>query len=137
MGLNEVRFVYEQLYSFVENSIGYYVLSRAQVKELLSEEEEARIYPKALRFLMEQYEAHPQYVQEALPGLMIYSFLEKALHAPKILNSMELQRPGFLTNSVHLLKLDGERECSAIAFNFLNDRNIDLKSLICEENILV
>ena len=107
LGLNEVQFVYDQLHDFIENSIGYYVLSRAQVHEMLDEEEEARIFPKAKRFLKEQYETYPDYVNETLPGLMIYSFLEKALKAPKLLNSMELQRPGFLTNSVHLLKLEG------------------------------
>lgn len=110
LGLNEVRFVYEQLHDFVENSIGYYVLSRAQVKEMIAEEEEARIYPKAKNFLREQYKNNPDYVCETLPGLMVYSFLEKSLKAPKLLNSMELQRPGFLSNSVHLLKLEGVDE---------------------------
>jgi len=110
MGLDEAKFVYDQMCAFVENSIGYYVLSRAQVKELINDEEEARIFPKAMDCLKKQYNLHPEYIQETLPGLMAYSFLEKALGAPKLLNSIELQRPGFLTNTVHLLKLEGVNE---------------------------
>lgn len=110
LGLNEIKFVNEKFHDFVENTIGYYVLSRAEIREMLSEEEAARIFPKAKRFLMEQFKAHPEYVEETIPGLLIYSFLEKVLKAPKLLNSIELQRPGFLTNSVHLLKLEGVDE---------------------------
>ena len=42
--------------------------------------------------------------------MLRYAFLEKALSAPKLLSSIELGQSGYLSNSIHLLKLLGETE---------------------------
>lgn len=42
--LDDSGFIYDRLQGFVENSIGYYLLSRTRVRELFEDEEEARIY---------------------------------------------------------------------------------------------
>lgn len=106
--LDEAEFVYEQLQNFVENSIGYYLLSRTQVREYIEDEEEARIYPEGVRILKEQYKLRHKEVEDALGELLLYSFLEKALSAPKIMNSMEMNQTGYQSDSIHLLKLPGQ-----------------------------
>jgi hypothetical protein len=130
VALDESQFVYDKLHEFVENSIGYYILSRARVAELEEDEESARIFPEGIRILKRHCKEQNKSFEDVLPELLRYSFLEKALSAPKILNSIELGRPGYLSNSIHLLKLLGEKEpIYQIVFG-TSDMKGDLKSAI-------
>lgn len=106
--LGEIEFEYEQLEAFVENSIGYYLLSRTRIEELKEDEEEARIFPEGVRILKEQYKVRHKEVDDALGEILLYAFLEKALCAPKIMCSMEIQQPRYESDSIHLLKLPGD-----------------------------
>lgn len=105
--LGEECFEYEQLKTFVENSIGYYLLSRTKIKDLKDDEEEARIFPEGVRILKEQYRSRHKEVGDVLGELLLYAFLEKVLSAPKIMSSMEMQQPGYESDSLHLLKMPG------------------------------
>lgn len=110
VALDETQFIYDKLNEFIENSIGYYILSRARIVELEEDEESARIFPEGIRVLKRHCKEQNKNYEDILPELLRYSFLEKALSAPKILSSFELGQSGYISNSVHLLKIMGETE---------------------------
>ena len=79
VALDETQFVYDNLQEFIENSVGYYILSRARVAELEEKDEDARIFPEAIRILKRHCKDQNKSYEDILTEILRYSFLEKGL----------------------------------------------------------
>jgi hypothetical protein len=96
------------LKDFIINNIGSYVFSRAEKKRLVDRtKNEAAVGAQAMLKFMQKYGANAETV---LGEILLYTFLEQELDAPKIMSRIELDssRQNAISKSdgVHLLSLN-------------------------------
>lgn len=112
LNVSNNQFVLTGLEDFIENIVGEYVFSRAQMERLT--DPKAGINPhsigiKALRVMKKNGAADQKGTGNELGEIMLYAFLEGVLKAPKIFSKVELNAVvtpfGRESDSVHLLSL--------------------------------
>ena len=91
-----------RLRRFLTDNIGRYLYSRAQIEKFYKEENEENISLEAA-----------QYIRDHLSGnefgaIMVYSFLEEILDAPKLLSRIELGTGMGVSDGIHLKRLEGQ-----------------------------
>jgi hypothetical protein len=102
------KFRFRDLKDFIINNIGSYVFSRAEKKRLVDRtKNEAAVGAQAMLKFMQKYGANAETV---LGEILLYTFLEQELDAPKIMSRIELDssRQNAISKSdgVHLLSLN-------------------------------
>lgn len=102
------KFRFRDMKEFIVNNIGNYVFSRAEKKRLIDRtKNEAAVGAQAMLKFIQKYGANAETV---LGEIMLYTFLEQELDAPKIMSRIELDTYHRNTVSkadgVHLLSLN-------------------------------
>lgn len=103
--INNYKFRFGSMKSFILDNIGYYINSRSQNEKLKGNA--ASIGSRALVQFMQAYNRSQETV---LGEVLLYMFLEEELNAPKIMTKVEIDTMGGLSKSisdgVHLLALN-------------------------------
>lgn len=91
-----------RLRRFLTDNIGRYLYSRAQIERFYKEDNEENISLEAA-----------QYIRDHLSGnefgaIMVYSFLEEILDAPKLLSRIELGTGMGVSDGIHLKRIEGQ-----------------------------
>lgn len=101
------KFRFGDLKDFIINNIGSYVFSRAEKKRLVDRtKNEAAVGAQAMLKFIQKYGSNAKTV---LGEIMLYTFLEQELNAPKIMSRIELDgnlRSVSKSDGVHLLSLN-------------------------------
>ncbi len=130
LSFHNKEFNFRDINSFVLSNIGRYVFSRAKRNEYKVND---NLEALAFDAIKELKRINPSFsLGDYFSEIMLYSFLECALNAPKILSKVELNKPGGSFNSsssgVHLLvSNDVSLRNHQLAFgasNVLNNLNI-------------
>ena len=108
LNVGDYAFDYASLSKFIKDNIGRYVFSRAKRNDYVVNEDIENLALDAAEALRK----HGKGVTDAhFAEIMLYSFLECALGAPKIMSKIELQNIGGAyrskTSGVHLLTMPG------------------------------
>lgn len=118
LGMDEDGIDYRKLHGFLINTIGEYVYSRAQVSEIIADDEYGIIAYKALSLMRENATPDEKGTGNELGELLLYVFLENVLQAPKLMSKVELAGLSATRTSrsdgIHLLVSNG-----AVPFNQL------------------
>lgn len=108
LDISDSAFDYMSLNNFLFDSAGVYVYSRTQISDFKDKKREQTIVAKALRRMQENGAPDEKGTGNELGEMLIYSFLEGGLHAPKLLSKFEISTSSGHFNShsdsVHLLK---------------------------------
>lgn len=108
LDITDSAFDYMPLSDFLFDSAGVYVYSRTQIQDFKNRKREASIVGRALRRMQENGAPNEKGSGNELGEMLVYSFLEGGLHAPKLLSRYEISTSfGYLkshSDSVHLLK---------------------------------
>lgn len=100
LALNEEEFSYASLISFLRGNIGRYVFNRAKRDEYIQNEKLESLNLDAMSYIKESGIS-----PDDLGDLLLYTFLESVLGAPKILSSYELSKShSEKSKAIHLLK---------------------------------
>ncbi len=98
--LNEDTFSYAALISFLRSNIGRYVFNRAKRDEYIQKDKIESLNLDAMSYIKESGIS-----PDDLGDLLLYTFLESVLKAPKILSSYELSKShSEKSKAIHLLK---------------------------------
>lgn len=100
------EFDFSALKDFLLNNIGRYVFSRAQMEQFRLDDELETIGLKAVRMMHDGCSN----TGEELGEILLYSFLEQVLNAPKIMSKVELDRTSSKSSKsdgVHILSIPG------------------------------
>lgn len=102
------KFRFRDLKDFIINNIGNYVFSRAEKKRLIDRtKNEAAVGSQAMLKFIQKYGTNAETV---LGEIMLYTFLEQELDAPKIMSRIELdghsQNAVSKSDGIHLLSLN-------------------------------
>lgn len=104
------KFSYETLQEYLYRNLSRYVFSRAKLEDYRQNEELDVAVAQALRVLSESEEG----AGDVLDEMLIYTFLEEKLNAPKLMSHVELHTDiaGFKSEckGIHLLSPDGLQE---------------------------
>jgi hypothetical protein len=108
LDISDSAFDYMPLSDFLFDSAGVYVYSRTQIQEFKDKKRESSIVAKALRRMQQNGKPDEKGSGNELGEMLVYSFLEGGLHAPKLLSKVEISTSSGYFNSqsdsVHLLK---------------------------------
>lgn len=88
LGVDTGEFVYKDLCAFIRTNVGRYVFSRAQIAGYEADDNTDLIGLDATNELMATDDQH----RETLGQILLYSFLEYVLGAPKVLSRFELNQ---------------------------------------------
>lgn len=101
------EFSYYNLQKFLLRNVGNYVFSRARIEQFHSDEEAENIGLHAVRLMQKNGIQGLTETGDELGEILLYSFLEEVLGAPKIMSKFELQSSQHCSKSdgVHLLSL--------------------------------
>ncbi len=101
------QFQVRGLKKFLNRNLGRYVYSRARYDRFKDDEELENVGAYALQLLNKEGQLSEEGVGVFLGEMLLYSFLEHALNAPKIMSKIELTNAGGIVHSksdgVHLL----------------------------------
>ena len=116
LNIQNSEFTYSGLVEYLLDNIGSYVYSRSKLKEFEAEHKERSIGLKAVRLMNASGKPGQKGTGNDLGEILLYSFLEESLNAPKILSKVEIKREmGHLTSKsdgVHLVKLSNNGKTS-------------------------
>jgi hypothetical protein len=108
LDISDSAFDYMPLNEFLFDSAGVYVYSRTQIQEFKEKKHESIVVAKALRQMQQNGLPDERGSGNELGEMLVYSFLEGGLHAPKLLSKVEISTSSRYFNSqsdsVHLLK---------------------------------
>ncbi len=91
-----------RLKKFLTDNIGRYVFSRAQIEQFRQDEEDREnIGIEAAQYLREHLQGNE------FGAMMIYSFLETVLDAPKLFSKVELTPDLGISDGIHLNRISG------------------------------
>lgn len=103
------EFSYNALTKFLLRNIGQYIFSRERIQGFATDEEIMLIGLKAVKLLTERTKGDPTWLGDELGGLLLYTFLEGVLKAPKLFNRFDTPKDDLLTGGiegVHLFQPD-------------------------------
>ena len=105
------RFVSDDLQSFIRKNVGRYVFSRAKLEQFRTNGDLESIGLEAMTIMTNNGRPGQKDTGNALGEILLYSFLEQILDAPKIMSKVELVTNANSHSSkcdgIHLLSLDG------------------------------
>lgn len=108
LDISDSAFNYEYLNEYLLDSVGMYVYSRTQIKNLEERKKARSIGIKALRLMKENGQPDEKGTGNELGEMLLFTFMEGGLHAPKLLSKVEItaeaHRFKSKSDSVHLLK---------------------------------
>jgi len=100
-------FIYEGLHRFLQNNIGRYVFSRAQLNQFRTIGDTESIGLRAIELLRKSSKPTDTGAGGELGEMLLYAFLEQVLGAPKLLSKVELKTSTntyvYGSDGVHLL----------------------------------
>ncbi len=103
-------FDYSELTEYLLSSVGRYVYSRIDIQKLIDKNKKETIGLKAVRLMRQNGSADEADTGNELGDMLIYSFLEEVLNAPKILSKVEIRGKQSKSDGIHLLKYtDGKQ----------------------------
>lgn len=114
LDVSDSAFDYMALNDYLFDSVGMYVYSRTQIKDFEDRKKARSIGAKALRLMKENGNPNEKGTGNELGEMLLFTFMEGGLHAPKLLSKVEItteaQRFRSKSDSVHLLKkmINGE-----------------------------
>jgi len=127
------EFSYRDISKFIWDNIGRYVFSRAQRNSYTMEDIE-NLTADAIRAYKKRVTAAPG--QSHFAEIMLYSFLECALNAPKISSKIELQNIGGTyqskTSGIHLLPNGANNQVIFGASEVVNDLKAAIDSAFAQ-----
>lgn len=107
LNVRDCEFEYSTLSKYIKDNIGRYVFSRAKRNEYQLNDDVENIALDATNALKVSKDSS---LSSYFPEILLYSFLEGALNAPKIMSKIELQNIGGQYKSkasgIHLLSID-------------------------------
>lgn len=113
LDISDSAFNYEYLNEYLLDSVGMYVYSRTQIKNLEERKKARSIGIKALRLMKENGQPDEKGTGNELGEMLLFTFMEGGLHAPKLLSKVEIKTEAHRfkskSDSVHLLKKKSER----------------------------
>ena len=108
LDISDSAFDYMALNEYLFDSVGMYVYSRTQIKDFEDRKKARSIGAKALRLMKENGTPGEKGTGNELGEMLLFTFMEGGLHAPKLLSKVEIttdaQRFKSKSDSVHLLK---------------------------------
>lgn len=114
-------FSYKELLKFLRKNIGRYVYSRAKLERFRLEDDIEGIRDEALRVMRKIGKPDEKGTGNELGEMLLYTFLEEKLGAPKLLSKIELSTEAKQFNS----------RCDSIHMHFINnDDNIAFYQLV-------
>ncbi len=115
---DDFDFDYHGLWKHLRNNIGYYVYSRAQIKQYMDDDEISALAYDAIAHIKGMIESGKMSSGNELGEFLLYIFLEQVLNAPKLMSKVEFGNHGGIFTSesagIHLLTAD-----TAVPFNQL------------------
>ncbi|MGH4126306.1 MAG: HamA C-terminal domain-containing protein [Clostridium sp.] len=103
------EFSFSALHKFLLRNIGSYVFSRAKIEQFYLDDEMESIGLSAVRLMHKNGSQGLTGTSDALGEMLLYSFLEEVLGAPKLMSKFELKSSSSQYNSksdgIHLLSL--------------------------------
>ena len=107
---DDFDFDYHGLWKHLRNNIGYYVYSRAQIKQYMDDDEISALAYDAIAHIKEMIAIGKMPTGNELGELLLYIFLEQVLNAPKLMSRVEFGNHGGIFTSesagIHLLTAD-------------------------------
>ncbi len=107
---DDFDFDYHGLWKHLRNNIGYYVYSRAQIKQYMDDDEISALAYDAIAHIKEMIASGKILTGNELGELLLYIFLEQVLNAPKLMSKVEFGNHGGIFTSesagIHLLTAD-------------------------------
>ena len=107
---DDFDFDYQGLWKHLRNNIGYYVYSRAQIKQYMDDDEISALAYDAIVHVKEMIASGKIPTGNELGELLLYIFLEQVLNAPKLMSKVEFSNHGGIFTSesagIHLLTAD-------------------------------
>ena len=108
LDISDSAFDYMALNEYLFDSVGMYVYSRTKLKEFEDKKKARSIGAKALRLMKENGKPDEKGTGNELGEMLLFTFMEGSLHAPKLLSKVEITTGAsqFKSKSdcVHLLK---------------------------------
>lgn len=118
LALRNNRFYSGDLETMLYRNIGRYVFSRAKLEDFRLEGDLDSVTAQALRIMRENGAADKKGSGNELGEMLVYTFLEDTLGAPKLMSrvelSTELSQFGSECESIHLFTPDGEQRCQMV-----------------------
>ncbi len=114
LDISDSAFDYMALNDYLFDSVGMYVYSRTQMKEFEDKKKVRSMGAKALRLMRNNGKPDEKGTGNELGEMLLFTFLEEGLHAPKLLSKVEISTAASQFSSksdcVHLLKrkINGE-----------------------------
>lgn len=113
---DDFDFDYHEFWKHLRKNIGYYVYSRAQIKQYMDDDEISALAYDAIAHIKEMIASGKMPTGNELGELLLYIFLEQVLNAPKLMSKVEFGNHGGIFTSesagIHLLAAD-----AAVPFN--------------------
>lgn len=107
---DDFGFDYHGLWKYLRNNIGYYVYSRAQIKQYMDDDEISVLAYDAIAHIKKMITNGKIPTGNELGELLLYIFLEQVLNAPKLMSKVEFGNYGGVFTSesagIHLLTAD-------------------------------
>lgn len=108
LDISDSAFDYTALNEYLLDSVGMYVYSRTQIQDFHNKNKVRSIGAKALKLMKENGQPGQKGTGNELGEMLLFTFMEGGLHAPKLLSKVEINTsPSYLqskSDSVHLLK---------------------------------
>jgi len=110
-------FDYCELGDYLLTCVGRYVHSRTEIQRLIDKNKADSIGLRAVKLMNKNGEADEKDSGNELGDMLIYSFLEEVLNAPKILSKVEIRNRQSKSDGIHLLKYtDGKQAKYQLVF---------------------
>lgn len=104
LDIAESCFDYCELSDYLLSCVGRYVYSRTEVQRLIDKNKITSIDLRAVKIMNKNGDADEKDSGNELGNMLIYSFLEEVLNAPKILSKVEIRDKQSKSDSIHLLR---------------------------------
>ena len=108
LDISDSAFDYTALNEYLLDSVGMYVYSRAQIQDFYNKNKVRNIGAKALKLMKANGQPGQKGTGNELGEMLLFTFMEGGLHAPKLLSKVEINTSSShfqsKSDSVHLLK---------------------------------
>lgn len=108
LDISDSAFDYEAIGEYLLDCASMYVYNRTQIKDFEDRHKVRSMGVRALRMMQENGQPDERGTGNELGEMLLFTFMEGALHAPKLLSKVEIVTAGHQYNSksdsVHLLK---------------------------------